>query len=809
MDFGSLLHAAKRNENCVKKEVKCYKSTFEPPKKEQKSKALSANIQKFLARKEEEERKKVTEAKKKKDELLALRSQDVKAKKRVTAMLKRTKAANKAAIEDAVDNENTAVTLGGLVQPDEDDYGYVSQEASAFYNKLMEKYSSMPSEEPKFSKKSLLKSSAADLNNTKDRVRMALLRKEEEEMMPHKRKRKTKEEQLKETESGDKSHSQSDYGETKECVEEKPEQPAKVRRPRAPPPVDFCELLKIAEKKQFEPIKIAPKLKEEDEGERPMTKKQRIEYMKEKEWRMRKEGKLPPLTASKQLPGQDQQNNQSRSSEERSRDRKSNHPAADSNRDPRYNCPSADKNTDQRNGQLSMVGQREQMGSRTSVYGNKDQMSGRFSDQRIGHPSGDMSRDQRNSRPSEGSRNPKNDQSSGHGNLSIPRIPNVNSIRKDEKSQHRIPKCNDIDRSNNRGVKLQGNSDGKVCKERNRDVSGKLPVKSSHASSSSASGHGSANRNSVEKRKDASSSNNNDSSSKNYNLSGYSKKLQESLLAKLQEKEKSGELSEAKKLCVPGAQNSKLPKNHDSGSFDFNRGPKPQSKVARSSDSRDAVRESFLGKHSVKPFTSSQRIDKTPPGVLSSKSQDSPVRSKSSHQIPSRDAKYRKMSQVTSSDIKHRQFPPPEIKARQVPSDGKPRQFAPPDVKSRQLPLQGVKPRQFPPADGRIKPKPPPNRRIEDPDEEYDSELDDFIDDGPDEAEDYSKHIKEIFGYDKSRYKDMDDDECMVSSFSQQLKEEFVSTKMGILEDLEDMEMEKREVARKKKVMMMKKNRRL
>lgn len=41
--------------------------------------------------------------------------------------------------------------------------------------------------------------------------------------------------------------------------------------------------------------------------------------------------------------------------------------------------------------------------------------------------------------------------------------------------------------------------------------------------------------------------------------------------------------------------------------------------------------------------------------------------------------------------------------------------------------------------------------RIADSDEEYDSELDDFIDNGPDEAEDYSKHIKEIFGYDKSR----------------------------------------------------------
>lgn len=31
-------------------------------------------------------------------------------------------------------------------------------------------------------------------------------------------------------------------------------------------------------------------------------------------------------------------------------------------------------------------------------------------------------------------------------------------------------------------------------------------------------------------------------------------------------------------------------------------------------------------------------------------------------------------------------------------------------------------------------------------DEEADSELDDFIDDGPDETEDYSRHIREIFG---------------------------------------------------------------
>jgi protein SPT2 len=541
---------------------------------------------------------------------------------------------------------------------------------------------------------------------------MALLREEEEEMMPHKRKRKTKEEKLKETESGDKSHSQSDYGQTKTCEEEKPEKPAKLRRPPQPPPIDFSKLLQIAEKKQFEPIKFAPKLKDEDEEERPMTKKQRIEYMKEKEWRMRKEGKLPPLTASKKLPSQDQRNNQSRSLEEKSRDRKSNHPAADSNSDQRYNCPPADRNRDQRNGQLSVDGRRDQMDSRTSVYSNKDQMSGRFSGQRVGQHSGDMSRDQRNGRALEGSRDPKNDRPSGNGNSSIPRIPKVNSIRKDEKSQHRIPSCIDINRSNNRSVKLQGNSDSKVCKERSRDVSAKLPDKSNHSSSSSASGHGSANRSSVEQRKDpgSSNSNNNNSSNKNYNLSGYSKRLQESLLAKLQEKEKSGELLEAKKLCVLGGQNSKLPKNRDSGSCESNRGTKPHSKLVRRNDSKDVGRENFIGKNSAKPFTSSQGINKTPAGALSSKSQESPVRSKFGDQIPSRDAKDRRVTQVTSNVVKHRQFPPPELKPQHVPPDGKPRHFASPDMKSRQFPVQGVKPRQFPPADVRIKPKAPPKR---------------------------------------------------------------------------------------------------
>lgn len=60
--------------------------------------------------------------------------------------------------------------------------------------------------------------------------------------------------------------------------------------------------------------------------------------------------------------------------------------------------------------------------------------------------------------------------------------------------------------------------------------------------------------------------------------------------------------------------------------------------------------------------------------------------------------------------------------------------------------------------------------------------MNDFIDDGPEgDNEDYSKYISEIFGYDKSKYKQIDDedDTAMESNFAQQLKEEYVSTKIG------------------------------
>lgn len=55
--------------------------------------------------------------------------------------------------------------VAGPSQPDEDDYGYVSQEASAFYNKLMSKYNSLPPEKSIFAAAS--KKTVKDIASTK------------------------------------------------------------------------------------------------------------------------------------------------------------------------------------------------------------------------------------------------------------------------------------------------------------------------------------------------------------------------------------------------------------------------------------------------------------------------------------------------------------------------------------------------------------------------------------------------------------------------------------------------------------------
>lgn len=185
--------------------------------------------------------------------------------------------------------------------------------------------------------------------------------------------------------------------------------------------------------------------------------------------------------------------------------------------------------------------------------------------------------------------------------------------------------------------------------------------------------------------------------------------------------------------------------------------------------------------------TKSQQIEDVRQKKLSSdtkysQSMKQKIPDRSSSQSSSRESIKPKVGEV-----KARQFPPADVKPRQFPpADVQPRQFPPPDVRRREPPMKkkpqiGSK-RKYSLIEVRIK-----NynlysiigRILDDDDSEYDSEMDDFIDDG-DADEDYSKYISEIFGYDKSKYRDMDDDvENMESTFAQQMREEVISTKIG------------------------------
>merc|ERR1740124_461980 len=67
---------------------------------------------------------------------------------------------------------------------------------------------------------------------------------------------------------------------------------------KAPPPVDFQSLLKMANEKKDIPIKVDKKAfkKESEFGDRPMGKQEKEDYMRENEARLRKEGKWKEKT---------------------------------------------------------------------------------------------------------------------------------------------------------------------------------------------------------------------------------------------------------------------------------------------------------------------------------------------------------------------------------------------------------------------------------------------------------------------------------------------------------------------------------
>lgn len=365
MDFGTLLHVAKKNSSSDKKtEVshrspsqnvfhiyqmhivshhyplirytsqirgdintrlplqgsKFYSTKYEAPKKESKDKKLSANIQKFLQKQQEEERERKRIEKQKMEEMLAQR--DTKEKNKIRKMLKVTKSANKSVLADAIDTVNTAYTLQGPEQPDEDDYGYVSQEASQLYKKLMDKYKSVPEDDKRFSKSR--PQSKHDLSGTKDRVRAAIVKEQEEENGPHRRRRhhdatsssSAAVKASSSTSGGGSSSATAEHkrkrsnlydpeAERREEEERRREVQRAKHKARPPPPVlDFHQILLLAEKKQHEPVEIEVEVKKK-EPERLLTTKERRELEEREKFHAEREkrkqaqkmgGRIPKLS---------------------------------------------------------------------------------------------------------------------------------------------------------------------------------------------------------------------------------------------------------------------------------------------------------------------------------------------------------------------------------------------------------------------------------------------------------------------------------------------------------------------------------
>ncbi|XP_030376014.1 protein SPT2 homolog [Scaptodrosophila lebanonensis] len=88
----------------------------------------------------------------------------------------------------------------------------------------------------------------------------------------------------------------------------------------------------------------------------------------------------------------------------------------------------------------------------------------------------------------------------------------------------------------------------------------------------------------------------------------------------------------------------------------------------------------------------------------------------------------------------------------------------------------------------------------DDDDDDDEEDMSDFIVEGQErELENVSLHIRDIFGYDKRRYRDDSDDDLsnMESTFAQVQREEQMSQRLGRKEDIADMRLE-RELKKRK-----------
>jgi len=311
LGFAQLLGIAQVNQkDKTVSDVKLLKTKFNGVKKEKREKGkVAPNVQKFLQQKEAEEKRKRIEEKIKLQKLNELRTD--RAKNKIAKHLKVTKSANKAVLDDAVDKKNTAATLSGRKQCDEDDYGFESKASASIYEKLMSKYEADPDDPMAKFNKSKPKE-LKDLQGAKDRVRQALRKEEDDPPIPGKRRRKKKEGTADKDDGfiddsirgGTKyvSNYEKKEDDKKSLDKKKREEEARKKRlqnaRKAPPPVDFQSLLKLANEKKDIPVKVDKKVKLKDSefGDRPMTKQEKEDYMRENEARLRKEGKWKEKT---------------------------------------------------------------------------------------------------------------------------------------------------------------------------------------------------------------------------------------------------------------------------------------------------------------------------------------------------------------------------------------------------------------------------------------------------------------------------------------------------------------------------------
>ena len=144
--------------------------------------------------------------------------------------------------------------LSGEFQPDEDDYGYVSQYSQEMHKKLLDKYKQTPVSKPTASR------SAAPLP------------------VPH-------------TLTKHRQKPTEDYDDANDDADSYRKEPmdSNVKKKKVPPPeaLNFQALLELANQKSQQPVQMKPKVapvkeKEVYEFGRPMTAKEKAAYLKEK-----------------------------------------------------------------------------------------------------------------------------------------------------------------------------------------------------------------------------------------------------------------------------------------------------------------------------------------------------------------------------------------------------------------------------------------------------------------------------------------------------------------------------------------------